>query len=57
MAFPNYRNWKTKILKEIILSHSDMGVVFFDTLTKQNQQNKFFAKVEIGTQKKLLIRN
>tara|TARA_R100000963_G_C4645109_1_gene109251 strand:- start:1172 stop:1345 length:174 start_codon:yes stop_codon:yes gene_type:complete len=57
MAFPNYRNWKTKILKEIILSHSDIGVVFFDTLTKQNQQNKFFAKVEIGTQKKLLIRN
>tara|TARA_R100001594_G_scaffold15959_5_gene33159 strand:- start:73 stop:243 length:171 start_codon:yes stop_codon:yes gene_type:complete len=49
---PNYRNWKKQILKNIITTHQDQAIKYFDTAIKNNQQDFAFAKVEYNTKKK-----
>tara|TARA_R100000808_G_C2147429_1_gene155387 strand:+ start:36 stop:206 length:171 start_codon:yes stop_codon:yes gene_type:complete len=49
---PNYRNWKKQILKNIITTHQDQAIKYFDTTIKNNQQDFAFAKVEYNTKKK-----
>ena len=49
---PNYRNWKPKILKEIINRCNDRAIVYFDNHTRHNMQDKSFAKVELNSQMK-----
>tara|TARA_R110000824_G_scaffold215070_2_gene401339 strand:+ start:307 stop:468 length:162 start_codon:yes stop_codon:yes gene_type:complete len=49
---PNYQGWKPTILRKIIQHHSDTAIIYFDYHTRNNLQNKYFAKAELNQQKK-----
>ena len=53
---PNYRNWKKQILKDIITTHQDQAIKYFDTTIKNNQGDESFARVEYNKQKKHLTK-
>ena len=52
MSTPNYKRWQPKILKEIINRCNNQSIIYFDINTKNNLQDKYFASVELGSQKK-----